>query len=100
MLSAVAATLHITKQKKVFKGAFMHHGALEGQIIACPMKALLRLVAHISVSTSNGDTSLCILGQCWQGQCQGYAYDILYKFVAAKIVYPSRKIPLYKIDTH
>ena len=40
LLSAVAATLRITKQKNLFKGACVHHGVLKGQIFACPVKAL------------------------------------------------------------
>ena len=59
LLAEVAVTLRITKQKNLFKGAYVHHGALEGKIFAYPVKALARLVAHIWVQTSNGTTLLC-----------------------------------------
>ena len=59
MLSALTATLHITEQKNSFKGVCVHHGALEGNIFACPVKTLSRRVAHIQVHISNG-TTLCV----------------------------------------
>ena len=59
LLSEVAVTLRITKQKNYFKGACVHHGALVGQIFACPVETLARRVTHIRVQTSNGTTILC-----------------------------------------
>ena len=53
------ATLRITEHKNSFNGACVQHGALEGQIVACPVKALARRVAHIRVNTSDGMTLLC-----------------------------------------
>ena len=53
LLEAVAVILHIIEQKNSFKGAFVHHGALEGQIFACPVKKLAIRVAHIRVHTSD-----------------------------------------------
>ena len=40
LLAEVAATLRITEQKNLFKGVCVHHEAMEGQIFACPVKAL------------------------------------------------------------
>ena len=59
LLSALVAILRIAKQKNLFKGACVHHGALEGQIFSCPVKALARRVAHIRVHISDGTTPLC-----------------------------------------
>ena len=39
--------------------ACVHHVASEGQIIACPVKALARRVAHIWVHTWNDTTVVC-----------------------------------------
>ena len=59
LLVSVAEKLHITEHKNLFKGACVHHGALEGKIFARPMKALARQVTHIRVHTSDGMTILC-----------------------------------------
>ena len=59
LLPAVAAKLHITEQRNSFKGLCVHHGALKGQIFACPLKAQTRQVACIRMHTSNRETLLC-----------------------------------------
>ena len=101
MLSAVAATLRITKQKNSFKGVCVHHGSLEGQVFACTVKALARRVAHIWLHTSNGTTLLCAY---WYSVGRGDVTDrdmsFHMKFAAEKIGYTSRNIPLDRIDTH
>ena len=38
LLSAVADTLPTNKQKNLFKGTCVYHGALGGKIFACPVK--------------------------------------------------------------
>ena len=79
----------------------MHHGALEGQISACPVNALAILVAHIRVHTSNGTTVFCAY---WDIVVRVDVTDrdmsFHMKFAAAKLGYPSRNILLYRIDTH
>ena len=79
----------------------MHHGSLERQIFAFPVKALARLVAHIWVHTSNGTTLLCAY---WEsvGRCDVTDRDMSFhmKFAAEKLGCPSRNIPLDRIDTH
>ena len=97
----MAATLCITEQKKLFKGACVHHGALERQIFACPLKALAIRVAHVRVHTSDGTTLLC---EYWDSVVGGDVTDrymsFHIKFAAAKEGYPRRNIPLDRIDTH
>ena len=79
----------------------MHHGALEGQIFAYPVKALARQVTHIWVHTYNGTTLLC---EYWDSVGRGdFTYrDMSFhmKFAAAKLGYPSRNIPIYRVNTH
>ena len=91
----MVAILCITEQKNSFKGACVHHGALEGQIFACLVKALARLVAHIWVHTSDGTTRLC---EYWYSVSRGDVTDrymtFHMKFAAEKLGYPDRNIPL------
>ena len=67
MLAAVAEKLRITEQKNSFKGAYVHHEALEVQIFACPVKSLARRVAHIRVHTSDGKTLFVHIGRLLEG---------------------------------
>ena len=101
MLAAVAATLRINEQKNSFKGACVHHRALEGQIFAFTVKSMARRVAHIRVHTSNGTTLLC---EYWDSVGRGHVTDrdmsFHMKFAAAKLGYPSRNITLDRIDTN
>ena len=101
LLSAVLVTLRITEQKNSFKVACMHHAALEGQIFACPVKALARLVAHIRVHTSDGTTLLCVY---WDSVGRGNVTDrdmsFHMTFSGENLGYPSRDIPLDRIDPH
>ena len=79
----------------------MHHGLLEGQIFACPVKALARRVAHIRVQKSDGTTPLYAY---WDSVGRGDVTDrdmiFHMKFAEAKLCYPRRIITLYRIDTH
>ena len=79
----------------------MHHGALEGQIFACPAKALTRGVTHIWVHTSDGTKILCAY---WDSVDRGDVTErdmsFHMKFAEAKLGYPSRNIPLDRIETH
>ena len=79
----------------------MHHGSLEEQIFAFPVKALARRVSHIWVHTSDGTTLLCAY---WDIVGRGAVTDrdmsFHMKFAAAKLGYPSSNIPLDRIDTH
>ena len=79
----------------------MQHGSFEGEIFACPVKALARKVEHIRVQTSNGLKLLCTY---WVSVGRGDFTDrdmsFHMKFAAAKLGYVSRNIPLDSIDTH
>ena len=98
---AMVPKLRITEKKNSFKGACVHHGALERQIFECTVKALARRVAHIQVHTSHETTLVCAY---WYSVGWG---DVTYrdmsfhmKFAVAKVGYPIRNIPLDRIDTH
>ena len=79
----------------------MHHGSLEQRILACPLKALAILVAHIWVHTSYRTTRLCAY---WESVSRGDVMDrymiFHVEFVAEKLDYPSSNIPLDRTDTH
>ena len=79
----------------------MHYGELEGQIFACPVKALERGVARIWVHTSYGTNFVCAY---WDSVGRGNVTDrdmIFHrKFAAEKLGYPSRNIHLDRLDTH
>ena len=97
----MAATLRITEQTNFFKVACVHHGALEGNIFACPVKALAIKVAHIWVHTFDGTTLFCAYWDTVGREDvtdRGMSFHI--KFAAAKEGYPRRNIPLDRIDTH
>ena len=65
------------------------------------MKALERRVAHVRVHEYDGTTLLCAY---WESVLRGDITDrdmsFHVKFAAAKLGYPSRNIPLDRIDTH
>ena len=79
----------------------MHHGALEGKIFACPVKALAGQVTHIRVHTSDETTLLCAY---WENVGRGDVTDrdmiFHMKFVAAKLGYSRNNILLDTIDTN
>ena len=79
----------------------MQHVVLEGQIIACTVKALARRVAHIRVHTSNGTALLCAYwGSIGRGNVTDRDMRFHMKFAAAKLGYISWNILLDRIDTH
>ena len=100
LLAALAATLRITEHKNLFKGACVHHGALEREVFSSPVKALERRVAHGWVHTSDGTTLLC---EYWDSVGRGNATDwdmsFHMKFSAETLGYPSSNIPIDRIDT-
>ena len=79
----------------------MHHGALERQIFACPVKALARRVTHVRLHTSDGTKRFCAyLDSVGRGDVTDRDIIFHMKFAAAKLGYPTRNIPLDRIDTH
>ena len=79
----------------------MHNRALEVQIFAFPVKALVRPVAHIRVHKSDGTTLFCeYLGSV--GRCYVTDRDMNFhmKSAAENLGCPSRNILLDSIDTH
>ena len=101
LLAAVEATLRITEQKNLFSGACVHHGSLEEQIFAFPVKALARRVSHIWVHTSYRTTLLCAYCErVGRGDVMDRDMCFHVKSATEKLSYPSRNIPLDRIDTH
>ena len=101
VLAVVRETLYITEPKNLFKGECVHHGALERQLFACPVKALARRLALIRLHTSDITTILCAY---WDSVGRGDVTDrdmiFQVKLAAAELGYPSRNILLNRIDTH
>ena len=97
----MTATLRVNKQKKLFKGVCVHHGALEGKIFAFPVKELARQVTYIRVHTSNVTTMIC---EYWNSFGRGCVADrdmrFHMKFAAAKVGCPRSNIEIDRIDTH
>ena len=79
----------------------MHHGSLEGQIFACPVKALERQAAHIRVHTSDGTK---LVYAYWDSVDRSNVTDkdmrFHMEFAAEKVGYPSSNIPLDSIYAH
>ena len=71
----------------------MHHGALEGQIFAFPVKALARQVAHIWVHTYDGIKLCC---EYWESVGRSDIIDkdmsIQIKIASETLVYPIRNM--------
>ena len=59
ILNADAATLQISNQKNGHKGVCIHHTAIEGDMWACPVKALARRYTHIRQHTRNKNAFIC-----------------------------------------
>ena len=74
---------------------------MEGQIFAYPVKARVRRVANIRVYTSDGTTLLYAHWDSVGRRDPTHMYMSFHmKFAAEKLGYPSRNIPLDRIDTH
>ena len=92
----VAATLRITEQKNLFKGACVHHGALEGKIFACPVKAMSSEGTGKKSRKYSGANILQNNTFCtyWDSVCRGDVIDrdmiFHMKFSEAKLGYPIR----------
>ena len=101
IMNAVAATLRISNQKNGDAGACVHHSAIPGKDVLCPVRALGRRVMHIRQHSKNGRALLCTY---WDEVGQGDVTDshIRYavKFSAKMLKYEDRGIPINRINTH
>ena len=101
IMSADAATLRISNQKNGHAGACVHHWAIDGEMFACPVRALGRRVIHIRAHSRSGNAFLCSF---WDEVGLGNVTDtqVRYavKFAAQALGYPDRGIPVQRIDTH
>ena len=101
VMGADAATLRISNQKSGHAGACIHHEALPGKGQRCPIRALGRRVCHVSRHSRSGNA---FLSSYWDDIGRGDVTDgnISYavKFAAKMLNYPSRGIPIERIDTH
>ncbi|KAL7525436.1 hypothetical protein ACHAXR_001004, partial [Thalassiosira sp. AJA248-18] len=101
IMLADAATLTISNQKNGHAGACVHHEALQGDSMACPIRALGRRVIHIRRHSPSGKALLCAY---WDSVGHGNVTDnnirFAVKFAAGVLNYEARGIPIDRIDTH
>ena len=101
ILKADAANLRISNQKNGHAGACVHHHAIEGNPLACPVRALGRRFCHIRQHTSSGKAFICAY---WDKAGYGNVSDdqvrFTVKFAAKALRYENRGIPIDRIDTH
>ena len=101
IMRAEAATLRISNQKNGHAGACVHHTALKGAGLACPVRALGRRVKHVRSHTKSGKAFLC---SYWDEIGRGDVTDDNVRFAvkaaAASLKYPDRGIPLERVGTH
>lgn len=102
ILSADAATLRISNQKNGRAGACVHHDCIAtDDPFACPVRALGRRAVHIRKHTRNGNAFICSF---WDELGRGDVTDSMIsyevKFAAKALDYPSRGLPLVRMDTH
>ena len=101
ILSADAATLQISNQKNGHKGACIHHTAIEGDMWACPVKALARRYTHIRQHTRNKNAFICTyFDKAGMGSVTDNQIRFAVKFAAKSLQYDKRGIPINRVDTH
>lgn len=101
VMAADAATLRISNQKNGHAGACVHHEAIAEAGDLCPVRALGRRVVHTRQHSQRGNEFLC---SYWDEVGRGDVTDsnirFAVKFAAKALDYPSRGIPIERIDTH
>ena len=102
ILSADAATLRISNQKNGCPGACVHHDCIPGaDPYSCPVRALGRRAIHIRKHTTNRNAMIC---SYWDDLGHANVTDRMIsfevKFAAQALDYPSRGMPLARMDTH
>ena len=101
IMTADAATLRISNQKSGVKGACVHHEAIPGAGLACPVRAIGRRIVHIRQHSKSGNAFLCAY---WDKVGLGNVTDnnirFAIKFAARMLDYEARGIPLDRVDTH
>ena len=101
IMRAEAATLRISNQKNGHAGACVHHSAIPGAGIVCPVKALARRFVHIREHTRSNEAFVCSYwDEVGRGDVTDGAIRYAVKFAAAMLGYPARGIPIDRVDTH
>jgi hypothetical protein len=100
VMTVHSATLKLDNQKNGWKGVCIHQEH-NGESLACPVRALGRRYLHIRDHTSNSRTFLSTFFN------KGRQYDVTdrnisaaLKLAALVLGYPSRGVPIDRIDTH
>ena len=101
IMRAEAATLRISNQKNGHAGACVHHSAIPGAGIVCPVKALARRFVHIREHTRSNEAFVCSYwDEVGRGDVTDGAIRYAVKFAAAMLGCPARGIPIDRVDTH
>ena len=101
IMTADAATLRISNQKNGHKGQCVHTWANVSNPDDCPIRALGRRVLHIRKHSRKGGALLCSFwDELGHGHVTGEMVAYAVKHAAAALDYPSRGIPLSRINTH
>ena len=101
IMTAEAATLRISNQKNGHAGACIHYEAVEGNVHACPVRALGRRYCHIRANTKAGKTFLCAYwDRVGRGNISDQEIRVAVKAAASALKYPQRGMSLKRIDTH
>ena len=101
ILAADWATLTISNQKNGQKGDAVHHEAMPGNVLACPVRALGRRYVHIRKHNKSGNAFICSF---WDEAGHANVTDKMIRFTvkltASALNYEQRGIPINRIDTH
>ena len=102
ILTADAATLRISNQKNGHAGACVHHEAIEGATLVCPVRALGRRYIHIWEHAKRGEGAFLCAYWDHLGHANVTDGAIRYavKHAARMLDYPARGIPISRVDTH
>jgi hypothetical protein len=100
LLTATSATLKLDNQKNGWKGVCIHQEC-NGEVVACPVRALARRVIHLRMHNSEPTTYLSAYFS------QGKRFDVNDRHISAALKmagvalgYPDRGFPIDRIDTH
>ena len=101
VLAADWATLTISNQKNGQKGDSVHHSAIDGRPYACPVRALGRRYVHLRKHDKTGKAYICTYwDEAGRGSVTESQIRYAVKFAATALGYPSRGIPIARVDTH
>ena len=99
--SADYATLRISNQKNGHKGACVHHSAIGGCALECPVRALGRRYVHMRTHDKSGKALICAYwDDVGYGNVSESQISFAVKLAAMAFKHPDRGIPIDRVDTH